>query len=830
MRTLRQDLGFAVRTLVKTPVFTAVAILSLALGIGVNTALFSFMDRLLIRSLPVHDPALLTLLESPGPTAGYVMNAQAFSYPAYKDICDRNDVFSGVLARYETPVSLSWRSNNELASGELVSGNYFDVLGLKPYVGRLFTQADDRVPGAHRVAVLSYGYWNRKFGADRGIAGQKVLLNGQPFEIVGVAPPRFEGVLIGTQIEVFVPMMMKGLITPTWNGLDDRRTWFVNIFARLKPGVTAQQARDRLAPLQQQMLQSDLAVIGTGNENFRQRFLAKKLLVRPGYQGRSFLRTRMRIPLIVLMSMVGLVLLIACANLANLLIARAASRQKEIAIRLSLGASRGALVRQLFTESAVLALAGGTLGVLVSVWAGDLLLSLSPGMDSGPGVPDWSMPDGRILLFNFAVSVLTALLFGLVPAWKATRTAVATTLKDQAGSVSSSLGDVRLRKGLVVAQIALSLLLLFGASLFARSLHNLRSLDPGFQTENLLTFAIDPSLSGYQQTNARAVLEQVRTSIAALPGVRGVAMSDNPLLAGNVFQVTVNIEGYQRKDGESMNPDFANVSPGFFHALGIPIIAGREFTDTDAAGGQKTVIINSAFAKRFFDKQNPLGRRVGMGDDKPEYVIVGVVGDLRNRSLREEQTPMYFFPYLLNSNPGAYTYYVRASGNPAGLATSIRQEVAKAAGTVPVYEMRSMESQVDRILSVERAFATMSAFFGLLAAVLAAIGLYGVMAYNVARRTREIGIRVALGAERSAVLWLVLKEVAIMAALGIAIGAPAALALSRYVHSQLYGLTPNDPVTLASAVGAMIMVALLAGFVPANRASRVDPVRALRYE
>ena len=830
MGKLRQDLRFALRTLSRSPVFTAVAILSLALGIGVNTALFSFMDRLLLRSLPVADPELLTLLESPGPVAGMVMNEQAFSYPSYKDLRDRNDVFSGVLARFEAPVSLMWKNSTELSAGELVSGNYFDVLGLHPYLGRLFTQDDDRTPGAHRVAVLSYGYWQRKFGAEPSVLGQKILVNGQPFDIIGVAPPHFEGVLIGHQTEVFLPMMMKALITPTWNGLDDRRTWFLNVFARLKPGVSREQAQAGLETLHRQMLEADLTAIPGGSANFRKRFREKKLLVHPGLQGRSFLRSRMKTPLIVLMSMVGLVLLIACANVANLLIARAAARQKEIAIRLSLGASRGALVRQLFTESAVIALAGGALGVLVAVWAGDLLIGFTPGMSSGPGAPDWSAPDARVLLFNFGISVLTAVLFGLVPAWKATRPAVAGTLKDQAGSVSSSAGDVRLRKGLVVAQVALSLVLLFGASLFARSLFNLRSLDPGFETDHNMSFTIDPSLSGYQKQNALAMLEQVRGNLSAVPGVRAVGVSDNPFLTGNISMMTVNIEGRQRKEGESMNPEFANVNPGFFQAMGVRLLDGREFTAADAAGGQKVVIINSTFAKRWFEKQNPIGRRVGTGDDKPDRVIVGVVSDIRTRNMREEPQPMYFFPLLQNTNPGSCTFYVRTAGSPVSVAGAIRREVAKIAPTVPVFDMRSMESQVDEILAVERAVATLSGFFGLLAAVLAAIGLYGVMAYTVTRRTREIGIRVALGAERSSVLWLVLGEVAWMAAIGVGIGLPASLVLSRYVQSQLYGLTPNDPATLAFAVVAMLAIALAAGFLPASRAARLDPLRALRYE
>lgn len=831
MGTISQDLRFAFRTLGRSPIFAAVAVISLALGIGVNTALFSFIDRLLLRSLPVQDPESLMLLDSPGPRAGRVLGGQSFSYPAYKDVSDGStDVFSGVLARYGTGVSLSWKNNTDFVSSELVTGNYFDVLGVRPHLGRVLTQADDVTPGGHPVAVLGHGYWTRKFGADPSVIGQKILINNSPYEIVGVSAPRFDGVMVGSTVDVFVPLAMKAQVTPTYNGLDERNYWFLNVFARLKPGVTPERAQAQVAPMYRNSLEADLAVIGISAERFRKRFLDRVLLVKPGYQGRSELRERMGKPSIVLMCMVGLVLLIACANLANLLLARAAARQKEIAIRLSLGASRAQLIRQLFVESAVIAVAGGALGVLVAVWAGDLLLGFVPGfMNASASRPDWTTPDARILAFNFAVAVLTALLFGLVPAWKATRPAVASTLKDQAGSVSSSLGDVRLRKGLVIAQIALSLLLLAGATLFARSLQNLRSVDPGFQPEQILSFTIDPSLSGYEGPKAAAVLEQVHAAASSIPGVRSVALIDNAVLTGGQWIATVNIEGYERKEGEDMNPDFAHVSPGYFKAMGVKLVAGREFTDADRAGTRQVTIVNDAFAKRFFPKENPLGRRIGIGDDKPEMTIVGVVGSYRHRNMRDENRMMYYTPYLQHDTaPGAYTYYVRGTG--ADIGAAVRREVRKVAASVPVFDMKSMDSQIDEILAIDRAVSTMSAFFGLLATALAAIGLYGVMAYTVTRRTREIGIRVALGAERSAVLWMVLREVAMMAAIGICLALPIAVMLSRYVESQLYGLNAADPLTYGIAAAVMLSVAAFAGLLPANRASRVDPIQALRYE
>jgi predicted permease len=811
--------------------FTTVAVLSLALGIGVNTALFSFIDRLLLRSLPVRDPQMLALLSSPGAMRGTAFGPETFTYPAYKELNARNDVFDGVLAKFETPVSVTWKNATKLAAAELISGNYFEVLGLHPHVGRLISSSDDQQLGAHPVAVLGHGYWKRSFGEDTTVVGKKILLNGHPFEIVGVAPARFEGVQVGRDIQVYVPMSMKLQVTPTWNGLDSRNTWFLHLFARLKRGISLEQASARIGPLYRQILEEDLKVIDARTERFRQRYLDKKLLLAPGYQGRSDLRQQLGKPAIVLMCMVGLVLLIACANLANLLLARAAARQKEIAIRLSLGASRMALVRQLFTESLVIAVAGGAVGILMAVWAGDALMSFAPGANTETGNAEWSTPDSRVLLFNFVLSILTAMIFGLAPAWKATKPAVADTLKDQAGSVSSGVSDVRLRKGLVVAQISLSLLLLIGATLFARSLGNLKSLDPGFTADRLLTFTIDPSLSGYEKQGALDLLERIRSSVGSLPGVRAAGLTNNAVLAGNIAMATVNVEGYTPKEDENMNPDIASVSPNFFRTMGVRLIAGREFTEADRAGTQPVAIVNDAFARRFYAKESPIGRRIGRGGrSKPENVIVGVVSGFRNRSLRDEDRPMYFLPYLRDEAPSGYTFYVRASSPPAELANGIRREVQKLAPTVPVFEMRPMEAQIDQDLSIERAVAVMSGFFGVLAAVLAAIGLYGVMAFTVTRRTREIGIRVALGAERNTVLWLVLREVALMTVIGIGVGLPVAIALSRYVQSQLFGLSPSDPVTYAAAILAMFGIAALAGLIPANRASRLDPIKALRYE
>jgi predicted permease len=831
MSTLRQDIRFALRTLLKSPMFTIVAVASLALGIGVNTALFSFLDHLLLRSLPVREPERLVLLDATGPVIGMVTNEQAFSYGMYRDIRDRNDVFEGTLARFETAVSVTWKNQTEAAAGELVSGNYFDVLGLNPHIGRLFRQTDDETPGAHPVVVLGHGYWTRRFGADPAVVGQKVLINGNPMEVVGVAPPRFHGVLVGNSMDVYVPLMMKAQITPTWNGLDSRQVWWLNVFARLKPDVTAEQAKARLAPLHRQLLEDEFQKIDAARApaNFRGRYIGKELKVLPGYRGRSWVRDRMEKPFLVLMCMVGLVLLIACANIANLLIARAAARQREIAIRLALGASRWQLMRQLIVESTVLALAGGSLGVLVAVWAGDLIAGF---VMSGPGTEGlaWSAPDYRTLAFTFSLAVLTAIVFGLVPAWKATRPTVAVTLKDQAGSVSSAVGDVRLRKGLVVAQIALSLLLLFGAGLFARSLYNLRSIDPGFETDNLVTFTVDPALNGYTPQRSFAIFEQIQNSLQGLPGVRSVAMADNAVLTGNITMRSIQVEGYTRSDGENMSPDVNGISPAYMGTLGIRLLEGRDFTEADKKNAPKVVIINQVMAEKYFKGRSAVGRRIGFGHDEPNLLIVGVVGNVRGTNLRDANRRFVYFPYTATEKPGSLTYYVRAAGAPEHLIAAVRREVQRIDATLPVTELKTMEAQVSEALSIDRAVAVMSAFFGLLATALAAIGLYGVMAYTVTRRTREIGIRVALGAERRTVIWMVLREVAIMSSIGMAIGVPASMALSKYVEAQVYGMPPQDPLTLSIAAGVMLTIAFLAGYMPASRAARVDPIQALRYE
>jgi predicted permease len=830
MSKLSQDFRFALRSFRRSPVFTAVAVASLALGIGANTAIFTLLDQVLLRMLPIREPGRLVQLDQKGPNNGSIHGARAFSYPMYQDFRDRSEVFSGVIARFPTSVSLTFRSQTERVRAELVSGNYFEVLAVGAAKGRIVSPSDDVTAGGHPVAVLSHSLWQAKFAAAPDILGQKILLNGQPMTVIGVAAAGFNGVQVGAVTDVFVPMTMKAQITPTWNEMDNRRVMWLNIFARLKPGISEDQAKASAQVLYSQVLASlELPTIREPSAQFVKRFLDKKIEMLPAARGTSDLRQEAETPLWVLSAMVGLVLLIACANVANLLTARAAARQKEIAIRLSLGASRGQIIRQLFVESFSLAMVGGCFGLFVAVWTGDALLSFLP-FDEGRNAFSTS-PDARVLAYNFAISTFAALLFGLAPALQATRPALAKVLKDEAGNLSSVTGQVRFRKGLVVAQIALSLLLLVGAGLFTRSLYNLRGLDPGFVTENLMTFTVDPSLAGYQKERALALYERVQQAIASIPGIRTASMATTASLTGDRNMSTVRIEGYQSKEGEDMNPDVNEIGAGYFNTMRIPVLMGREFTPADRRGAPKVAVINETMAKKYFDGR-PLGRKLAFGGRAKviDIEIVGVVKDQRVQGLKEEIRRFVYVPVLQTENPSQITFYARTAIDPVQTSASIRREVQQIDANMPVINLKSMDTQLSESLSVERLVAALSAFFGLLATVLASIGLYGVMAYTVARRTREIGVRMALGAERRSVLWLVLREVSLLAAIGILVGLPLAIGLGKYVQSQLFGLEPTDPLTLFVATATLVTVAFFAGFIPADRATRIDPLIALRYE
>jgi predicted permease len=831
---MRKDLRFALRTLARSPMFTAVAVLSLALGIGANTSIFSLLYQVLYRSLPVRDPGSLIVLHVDDHSPGWTTsdnNQSVFSYPMYRDLRDRNRVFSGFIARSGAPVSVSWNGQTERARAEIVSGNLFDVLGVRALLGRTLTAEDDGAPEAHPVVMLSHAYWIHRFAGDAGILNQKVVINGHPMMVIGVAPAGFRGILSGEHPEVFVPIAMKREVTPTWDGLEDRSIRWLNILARLKPDVSPQQAQAALQTVYRPILESEAKQRGPlRNKRAEQEILDQKLELRPAAQGINQLREEWEKPLAALMALVSLVLLIACANVANLLLARGASRRREMAIRLALGAGRRALVRQLLIESLAIAGAGGLLGLLVSVWTTSALLRVLPADATGGWIS--ANVDARLLAFTLALSTVTGLLFGLVPALQATRTEVASSLREQPSALAAAGGGARVRRVLVAAQLALSLLLLVGAGLFARSLINLRHVDPGFRAERLLTFSIDPRLNGYSKERGFALFQDLQQRLAAAPGVAAVgAASPGPLTHDNRGG-NITVEGYQAREDEYTGASRHAVSPGYFHALGIPVVRGREVTERDLGSPQKVVVVNEEFVRRYFGRRNPLGRHMtfGGGNVTLDREIVGVVRDFKHDSLRQTPRPAVYFPYTNDERLDRMEFYVRGARDTAALAAQIRGLVRQADAGLPVFDMQPVEILVEQSLQIDRLIAILSGAFSLLATILAAIGLYGVVAYTVARRAAEIGIRMALGAVPRDVLWLVMKDVGMLVIFGLAAGMAAAAALGRLVQSQLFGLQAGDPAIYAGASLVLALVALSAGLIPGRRAVRIDPVDALRSE
>jgi predicted permease len=824
-----QDLRYAVRTLLRTPAFTIVVVLTLALGIGANAAVFSLTDQVLLRLLPVTDPERLVVLDGPGAFQGRTFNNGTFSFPMYRDFRDRNTVFDGVIARFPAPLTLIANGQAERVSSELVTGNYFDVLGVRALVGRTFTPDDDKVPGGHPVVILSHNYWTRRFGGDPGVLNRTITLNGLPMTIVGVTRPGFYGVTVGENIDVMVPVMMKAQMTPTWDDLLNRRSRWLTVMARLKNGVSREQAEAAMNVVYRQINEQELQEMKAPSASFRERFVSKHLFLRPGQKGRSDLRNDFSTPILVLMGMVGLVLLIACANVANLLLARGAARQKEVAIRLALGAGRAAIVRQRLIESLLLAAAGAALGLAFAWWTGTLLLKTLLFDEAARTLS--AAPDARVTAFALAAAALTAILFGLAPALQSTRPQLTSTLKDESGAVAGSTGHARFRKGLVVAQVGLSVLLLAGAALFARSLYNLKSIDPGFEADQLLGFSLDPSLNGYSRERAVALFERLQTELAALPQVRGAAPSVIPLLTNSEWSSTIKVEGYKAKEGENMNPNVDAVGPGFFATMGQALVVGREFTVRDQMDAPKVVIINETMARFFFPKESPIGRHIGWGrSETPDMEIVGVVKDTKTTTLREEPKRYVFTPFMQESELGAMTFYVRGRGDAASLGTLVRQVARRVDPSLPIYDMKTMTTVVSESLFIERMVAALSVAFGALATLLAAIGLYGVMSYSVARRQSEIGVRMALGAAASQVRSLIMRDAAMLLAAGLAVGTVLSIAAGRSAGTLLYGLTPNDPVSIAGAIALLAAVAVIAGYIPAWRASRLSPTAALHEE
>jgi predicted permease len=823
-----QDLRYAFRNLRRSPLFTIVALCSLALGIGANTAIFTIADQMLLRQIPVKNASDLVRISTSGPQSGSVWGDDRFSYPMFQDFRDHNTVLRSIAGRFPTPLNLTYNNRSERIQAELVTGTWFETLGLSTAIGRGITPDDDRLPGGHPVVVLTYDYWHSRFSGNPAILNQTVDLNGHPMTVIGVTAKGYHGFDVGARVDALVPTMMKGQMTPTWNGLDQRRTIWLQLVGCLRKNVSPAAVRANLEPYYHGLLIMEMRTMRFRTETRRAEFARKPLLIDPAPKGISDLRESITQPLQILLAIVGLLLLIACANVANLLLARAVNRRKEIAVRLAVGAGRWMLMRQLLVESLILSLAGGALGILFAWWTGSALLGLFADSANSPLT---AAPDARVLAFTFVLSAITGLVFGLAPAWQATSPGLALTLKDQAGNVSAGGGHVRLRKLLVVSQVALSLLMLIGAVLFARSLHNLETVDLGFRRDHLLSFSVDPSLSGYSAQRIREFAQDLQQKIGETRGVRSASVGTVSVIAGDQNMMTMSIAGRQPKEGEDMNPWTDTVGPGYFRTMGIPLLSGREFTSRDRAGAPRVAIVNDVFAKYYFGDESPLGNRIGRpGDEHADIEIVGVVRSSKYSTVDEKKLKVLYFPYLQEPNPSSLVLYARTAGEPKALFSSLRREANALDAALPVTSMRTMEDQVDESLSSQRMMAGLSVLFGILATLLAAIGLYGVMAYTVSRRTREIGIRVALGAGRGSLLSLVMREVVMLTVAGVAIAVPIAIALTGLIRKQLYGVAPTDPLSIALAAVALIAVALLAGYIPAARAARVSPISALRYE
>ena len=829
------NLKLALRTLVKTPFVTIVAIVSLALGIGANAAIFSLFDQLLLAPLDVPQGERLVNLGAPGPKPGSTSCNQAgdcdqvFSYAMFRDLERVQTPFTGVAAHVSFGANLAARSQTENIQGLLVSGSYFGVVGLKPALGRLLGPDDDKTPGESHVVVLSYAYWLRRFGGDPGILDQPLTVNGQSMTIIGVAPRGFDGTTLGVKPALFAPITMRGFSQP-FKGFDNRRSYWVYLFARLKPGVSIEQARTAMATPYRQILADVEAPLQKGmSEQTLARFKSKAITVEPGAHGQTSITREAKAPLTLLFGVTALVLVIACANIANLLLARGAARAGEMAVRLSIGAGRAQLVRQLLGESLLLASLGGIAGVFVAQWTLNLIAMLLP-----PEATDVVRLDidRTVAVFAGALAIGTGLLFGLFPALHGTRPDLVSALKGQSGQASGSRSASRFRTSLATAQIALSMALLVSAGLFTKSLFNVSRVDLGLHAENVLMFGISPELNGYKPEQSRQLFERLEDELGALPGVTSVTMATVPLLSGNNWGNNVAVEGFKAGPDTDTNSRFNEVGPGYFSTLGIPILAGREFTRADALSAPKTAIVNEAFAKKFNMGRDVVGRHMGKEgfDGGMPIEIVGLAQNAKYSDVKRDIPPQFFIPYRQDERLGFINVYIRTAADPVPLVSSIPKAVARIDANLPVERLRTLPQQVRQNVFLDRFISVLSAAFACLATLLAAVGLYGVLAYTVSQRTREIGLRMALGAAPSRVRTMVLRQVGTMVAVGGVIGLAAAVGLGRLAQSLLFQLQGSDPLVLAGSAVSLALVALAAGLVPAHRASQVDPMRALRYE
>ncbi|HEX6199092.1 MAG TPA: ABC transporter permease [Thermoanaerobaculia bacterium] len=832
------QLKLAFRTLSKNPFITAVAVLSLALGIGANSAIYSLFDQMLLAALPVQEPERLVNLVAPGPKPGSQSCNQAgdcdhvFSYATFRDLQQAESAFAGMAAHRAFGANLATGDRTLAGSGMLVSGSYFPLLGVRPALGRLISPADDEVPGQHDVVVLSHRFWKNELGGDPGVLNDTLVVNGRRLTVIGVAPAGFDGTTLGTRPDVFAPLSMRGALEAFFpeRDFDNRRAYWAYVFARLAPGVSMERAAAEINGVYRPILAEVEAPLQEGmSEETMARFLAKEIVLEEGWRGQSSLHGEARTPLILLFAITAVVLLIACANIANLLLARGAARAQEMAVRNSLGAGRGRLLGQLLTESALLAVLGGAASLLVARWTLGLIGAILP-EDAASNMRLELSPE--VALFAGLLALGTGLLFGLYPALHATRPDLVTALKGSSGQPSGARAAARFRASLVTTQIALSMALLVAAGLFLKSLVNVSRVELGVEEEGLVTFSVAPALNGYEPAQSLALFERLEEELAAVPGVTGVSGALVAILSGNSWGGSVEVQGFESGPDIDNGSRYNAIGPRYFSTLGVPLLAGREFTESDVDGATKVAIVNEAFTEKFgLGERDAVGKWMNtQGEEELDTQIVGVVPDMKYNEVKGEVPPQYFTPYRQDFQLGFLTFYLRTGITPETVMAAVPGVVAGLDRNLPVNDLKTLEQQARENVYLDRMITALSAAFAVLATLLAAVGLYGVLAYTVAQRTREIGVRMALGAGRGRVRGMVLRQMARMLLVGGAIGILGALAAGRAARSLLFGLEGHDPLVVALGTVVLALVALAAGYLPAQRASQVDPMQALRYE
>jgi predicted permease len=830
-----RNLKLAVRTLFKTPFVTIIAILSLALGIGANAAIYSLFNTMLLQPLPVSHPERLLNFAAPGPQYGSNSCNQAgdcdevFSYPMFRDLEKANTAFSGIVAHFLFGVNVAMSGQTPVnGNGVFVSGSYFPVLGLHPALGRLLTPADDQTIGGHYLAVLSYPFWETQLGANPAVINQQITVNGQQMTIIGVAPKGFTGTTLGARPYVFVPITMRGVMNAGWKGFDRRDSYWIYLFGRLKPGATTGQALSSVNTVYHSLINDVEAPQRKGmSAKTMTEFRAKKVLLADGRKGQSSTIKQSRTPLLLLFAITAIVLLISCANIANLLLARAANRMMEMAVRLSLGATRRQLIAQVLTESVLLAALGGIVSIVVAHWTLGGITALLPPQVALTMHFTLSI---AALVFTAALSLGTGLIFGIVPALHSTRPDLVTELRNNSGKLSGGRGAARFRTSLVTAQIALSMALLISAGLFIKSLRNISRVDLGIKIENVVTFGIAPSRNGYDTVRTRELYSRVEQGLATIPGVTAVSSSAIPILSGSNWGEGVSVEGFKKDPDTDAGSRYNAVGANYFHLLGVPLLAGRDFTVNDDAGAMKVAIVNETFAKKFNLGTNAVGKHMSLGNDSLDITIVGLAKDSKYSEVKDKIPPVFVRPYRQAGRLGTNVFYARSALPPEQILRAIPALMKTIDPNLPLEDLKMLPQQVEENVFMDRMISTLSAAFAVLATILAAVGLYGVLAYSVAQRTREIGVRMALGANGSRVRSMVLRQVGMMTLIGGVIGIAGAIALGRAAQSLLFELQGHDPVVIAFSIVALTLVAFGAGLVPAMRASRIDPMQALRYE